>query len=126
MNVIFKRLAPLFLPGPSFSFWPREFLELPHGIPPHDTFGRVFALLDADRYESCFSEWAHSLPVLMADGMKKEIIAIDDKTSRGSDNRSKGQNPLHLVSAWAYEQGLVLGQVSTDEKTNEIRLFHLY
>lgn len=100
--------------------WLREFLELPNGIPSHDTFGRVFALLDAQVFERCFSEWAHSLPVLMDGAMKKEIIAIDGKTSRGSHNRRKGQHPLHLVSAWACEHGLVLGQVSTSEKSNEI------
>lgn len=100
--------------------WLREFLELPGGIPSHDTFGRVFALLDAGIFEQCFTEWAHSLPVLMATGMKKEIIAIDGKTSRRSHNHRKGQHPLHLVSAWACEQGLVLGQVATSEKSNEI------
>jgi predicted transposase YbfD/YdcC len=100
--------------------WLREFLELPHGIPSHDTFGRVFALLDAQAFEQCFTEWAHSLPVLMEGGMKREIIAIDGKTSRGAHNRRKGQHPLHLVSAWACEQGLVLGQVGTAEKSNEI------
>jgi predicted transposase YbfD/YdcC len=100
--------------------WLRGFLELPHGIPSHDTFGRLFALLDADAFERCFSEWAHSLPVLMEGAIKREIIAVDGKTSRGSHNRRKGQNPLHLVSAWACEQGLVLGQVATSEKSNEI------
>ncbi len=100
--------------------WLREFLELPHGIPSHDTFGRVFSLLDAEAFEQCFTEWAHSLPVLIEEGMKKEIIAVDGKTSRGSHNRRKGQHPLHLVSAWACEQGLVLGQVSTHKKSNEI------
>jgi hypothetical protein len=100
--------------------WLREFLELPHGIPSHDTFGRVFALLDAQAFERCFTEWAHSLPVLMEDSLKKEIIAVDGKTSCGSHNRRKGQHPLHLVSAWACEQGVVLGQVATSEKSNEI------
>jgi len=100
--------------------WLREFLELPSGIPSHDTFGRVFALLDADAFEQCFTQWAHSLPLLIDGQVKKEIIAIDGKTSRGSHNRRKGQHPLHLVSAWACEQGLVLGQVSTEEKSNEI------
>ena len=99
--------------------WLREFLELPHGIPSHDTLGRVFALLDASAFEQCFSEWAHSLPLLMED-MKREIIAVDGKTSRSSHNRRKGQHPLHMVSAWAVDQGLVLGQVSTAEKSNEI------
>lgn len=100
--------------------WLREFLELPHGIPSHDTFGRVFSLLDAAVFESCFTDWAHSLPVLMDGGLRREVIAIDGKTSRGSHNRRKGQNPLHLVSAWASDQGLVLGQVATKEKSNEI------
>lgn len=100
--------------------WLREFLELPNGIPSHDTFGRLFALLDAQTFERCFSEWAHSLPVLMEGSMKREVIAVDGKTSRASHNRRKGQHPLHLVSAWAVEQGLVLGQVSTSEKSNEI------
>ncbi len=104
----------------SRELWLREFLELPHGIPSHDTIGRVFALLDSAKFEECFTEWAHSLPALLAGGMQKEIIAIDGKTSRRSHNRRKGQNPLHLVSAWACEQGLVLGQVSTAEKSNEI------
>jgi len=100
--------------------WLREFLELPHGIPSHDTLGRVFALIDSAKFEECFTQWAHSLPELLAGGMQKEIIAIDGKTSRRSHNRRKGQNQLHLVSAWACEQGLVLGQVSTAEKSNEI------
>ncbi len=106
--------------GESKEEWLREFLELPGGIPSHDTFGRVFALLDAAVFERCFTEWAHSLPVLMESGMKKEIIAIDGKTSRRSYNERKGQHPLHLVSAWACEQGLALGQVATSEKSNEI------
>ena len=102
--------------------WLRTFLELPHGIPSHDTLGRVFALLDAQKFEQCFSEWAHSLPQLMLnDGtVRREVIALDGKTSRGAHNRRKGQDPLHLVSAWACEQGLVLGQLRTAEKSNEI------
>jgi predicted transposase YbfD/YdcC len=106
--------------GQSREDWLREFLELPHGIPSHDTFGRVFSLLDAGTFEACFTEWAHSLPVLMESGLRREVIAIDGKTSRGSHNRRKGQNPLHLVSAWASDQGLVLGQVATRAKSNEI------
>ena len=100
--------------------WLREFLELPNGIPSHDTFGRVFAFLDAGTFEQCFSDWAHSLPVLLTGSIKREIIAVDGKTSRGSHNRRKGQNPLHLVSAWACEQGVVLGQVITSAKSNDI------
>ena len=106
--------------GEACADWLADFLELPHGIPSHDTFGRVFALLDASVFEQCFTEWAHSLPVLMEGKLRREVIAIDGKTSRGSHNRCKGQNPLHLVSAWASDQGLVLGQVATKEKSNEI------
>lgn len=106
--------------GVSKEAWLREFLALPHGIPSHDTFGRVFALLDSDRFEACFSDWAHSLPDLMCAPTRRESIAIDGKTSRGSHNRRKGQKPLHMVSAWASDQGIVLGQVSTDVKSNEI------
>ena len=87
--------------------WLAAFLELPHGIPSHDTFGRVFALLDAAVFEECFTDWAHSLPVLMQGSLRREVIAIDGKISRGSHNRRKGQNPLHLVSPWASDQGLV-------------------
>lgn len=71
-------------------------------------------------FETCFTNWAHSLPVLIEGKIRCEVIAIDGKTSRGSHNRRKGQNPLHLVSAWASDQGLVLGQVATKEKSNEI------
>lgn len=69
--------------------WLREFLELPHGIPSHDTFGRVFSLLDASVFEECFTGWAHSLPVLTEGQLRREVIAIDGKTSRGSHNRRK-------------------------------------
>jgi predicted transposase YbfD/YdcC len=101
--------------------WLREFLELPNGIPSHDTLGRVFALLDSSKFEKCFSEWAHSLPLLMNNpSLKREIIAIDGKTSRRSHDNRNGIKPLHMVSAWASEQGLTLGAVATDVKSNEI------
>ena len=106
--------------GQSRQEWLQTFLELPNGIPSHDTFGRVFGLLDANAFERSFSEWARSLSSLLKDTTQTEIIAIDDKTSRASANRKQGQSPLHLVSAWASEQGLVLAQLSTHEKSNEI------
>ena len=112
--------------GISKQAWLQECLELPNGIPSHDTCGRVVSMVDSGVFEQCFSEWAHSLPTLLPpellpeEGIKKEIIAIDGKTSRRSHNRLRGQQPLHLVSAWASEQGLVLGQVSTLDKSNEI------
>lgn|SRR3989338_40289 len=98
--------------------WLGEFLELPHGIPSHDTLARVFAILDSKKFEECFVEWAKSLSSITTP--LKEIISIDGKTSCGSHNRRKGKSPLHMVSAWASEQGLLLGQVATSEKSNEI------
>lgn len=97
--------------------WLSTFLELPNGVPSHDTFGRVFSLLDPEQFESCFYDWIQSLSV----DISSEVIAIDGKTLRGSGNRRKGQKALHIVSAWASNQGLLLGQVKTDEKSNEIR-----
>ncbi|MEA3643861.1 MAG: ISAs1 family transposase [Lamprobacter sp.] len=96
--------------------WLRKFLTLPHGIPSHDTFGRVFGLLDVDKFEACFRSWSHSLCNLIAG----EIIAIDGKTLRRSHDRCHGLPALHLVSAWATENRVVLGQVATDAKSNEI------
>ena len=96
--------------------WLSTFLELPNGIPSHDTFGRVFALLDSEQLDCCFMSWIRSLSI----DIKGEVIAIDGKTLRGSGNRRQGQRPLHLVSAWASERGLMLGQIQTEEKSNEI------
>jgi len=94
--------------------WLRGYLRLTHGIPSHDTFGRLFGLIDADQFEAAFRRWVSSvLPALGA-----EIVAIDGKTSR----RSGGVDAtaLHLVSAFAAGAGLVLGQRATAEKSNEI------
>ncbi len=94
--------------------WLRGFLELEHGIPSHDTFGRVFSMLDPRAFEACFSHWVES----MVTTLEKEMVAIDGKSLRGS--RSRGGAPLHVVSAWATANRVVLGQVSTDAKSNEI------
>ncbi len=107
--------------GKSKEAWLREFLELPHGIPSHDTFGRVFSMLDSSTFEACFIEWTQSIRELVGGHDNQEIISIDGKTSRCSHDRRKGKNPLHMVSAWASEQGLLLGQISTEEKSNEIK-----
>jgi predicted transposase YbfD/YdcC len=96
--------------------WLRTFLKLPSGIPSHDTFSRLFSLLDPEKFEECFLSWIQSLCI----DVNKEIIAIDGKTLRGSHHRKKGQKALHLVSAWAVNNRVVLGQVKTDEKSNEI------
>jgi predicted transposase YbfD/YdcC len=96
--------------------WLKTFLELPNGIPSHDTFARVFSLIDSEKFESCFYAWIESLNI----DVENEIISIDGKTLRGSHNRKKGQKPLHLVSAWASNNKILLGQIKTAEKSNEI------
>src|SRR3954454_10951970 len=102
--------------GRSKLAWLRTFLELPNGIPSHDTFRRVFMLIDPDAFEAGFTAWTGSL----AAGFEREVIAIDGKTLRRSFDYGGDQSPLHLVSAWASEQGLVLGQRCVDGKSNEI------
>ena len=96
--------------------WLRTFLALPNGLPSHDTFGRVFAALDPQRFEECFLAWVRAV-VTHTDG---EVIALDGKTLRRSHDRGAGQAALHLVSAWAATNRLVLGQVAVDAKSNEI------
>jgi predicted transposase YbfD/YdcC len=96
--------------------WLRTFLALSGGIPSHDTFGRVFALLDPDEFRRCFLSWARA--VVGPPG--EQVVAIDGKTLRRSHDRRDGKDALHLVSAWATANGLVLGQVATDAKSNEI------
>ena len=102
--------------GRSKQAWLSTFLDLPNGIPSHDTFRRVFMLIDPDAFEACFAKWAQSL----AAGVEREVVAIDGKTVRRSGSRRHGHGPLHLVSAWASDQGLVLGQREVDGKSNEI------
>ena len=96
--------------------WLRKFLELPAGIPSHDTLRRVFLLLDPNELQSCFLGWASCFRTKISG----ETIAIDGKTVRGSRDKSSNKRPIHVVSAWANENQLVLGQVKVDEKSNEI------
>jgi len=96
--------------------WLKTFLTLPHGIPSHDTFRRVFCLLDPAAFVDCFQHWIDALSA----GLGLKRIAIDGKTLRRSFDRATGKAALHLVSAWATEQHLVLGQVAVDAKSNEI------
>ena len=94
--------------------WLRRFLELPHGIPSHDTFERVFDRLQPQAFHACFLQWVRAVSAAL--GIKH--VAIDGKTLRGSGSARLG--PLHLVSAWATAQHLSLGQVAVDAKSNEI------
>ena len=102
--------------GRSKEEWFRTFLELPNGIPSHDTFGDVFSRLDPERFQECFMEWSQGVAELLPG----EVVAIDGKTARRSYDSRAGKGALHLVSAWASANTLTLGQVSTEEKSNEI------
>ena len=96
--------------------WLKKFLELPNGIPSHDTFRNVFIGIKPEGFTECFMSWVSVLSI----SVKKKIVAIDGKTSRASGSKKKGKKPLHTVSAWVTEANLVLGQVITEEKSNEI------
>lgn len=96
--------------------WLSTFLELPHGIPSHDTLGDVFARLSTREFESCFLNWINAL-VKVSGG---DIIPIDGKTLRRSHNKKDGKSAIHVISAWSNRNQLVLGQYKVDEKTNEI------
>lgn len=96
--------------------WLRGILDLPNGIPSHDTIGRVFARLDPEAFASCFMAWVGTV----AERIKAEVVAIDGKTARRSMDGAAGRGPIHLVNAWATENRLVLGQVRTADKSNEI------
>ncbi len=103
--------------------WLRTFLPLPNGIPSHDTFGRVFAALDPVQFQQGFLNWVQAstsrLAGLTAPG-GRDHVALDGKTLRRSHDRAKGKAALHLVSAWASANRLVLGQIAVAEKSNEI------
>lgn len=93
----------------------RRFLPYERGLPAHDTLNDVINALDGELFKTCFTNWVDTL----RDG-EPDIIAVDGKTSRRSHARGQGREPLHLVSAWATRQRLVLGQEATDIKSNEI------
>jgi predicted transposase YbfD/YdcC len=97
--------------------WFRTFLELPNGIPCHDTFGRVFARIEPEEFGKCLISWIRE--VFPSTGT--DVIAIDGKTSRRSHDRANGKGPIHMVNAWAVENRLILGQVKTEDKSNEIK-----
>jgi predicted transposase YbfD/YdcC len=102
--------------GEAKKRWFRAFLELPHGIPSPDTFARVFGALDPEQFQSAFTRWVQDVSTLVTG----EVIAIDGKTARRSYDRQGGKAAIHMVSAWASDNRLVLGQKKVDDKSNEI------
>jgi predicted transposase YbfD/YdcC len=96
--------------------WFKGFLELPNGIPSHDTFGRVFSMICPEEFEKSFLHWVRDAFRNIA----PQVVAIDGKTLRHSYDRSSNKAAIHMVSAWATENRLVLGQIKTEEKSNEI------
>jgi len=102
--------------GKAQAAWFAEVLDLPHGIPGHETFRRVLARLDPDELPQCFLSWTAALSALSGG----DIVAIDGKTLRHSFDRAAAQAAIHMVSAWANRNRLVLGQVKVDDKSNEI------
>lgn len=102
--------------GKTKQLWFEKFLELENGIPSHDTFSRVFGLLDSQEFLLCLRNWL----VTLGKALKHEGIAIDGKTLRGSFDAATGKSALHVVSAWACGLRVSLGQVAVDGKSNEI------
>jgi len=96
--------------------WLKGFLELPNGIPSHDTFSRVFARIEPKQFQECFLSWVNSI----TKKLELEVIAIDGKTMKQSYDRNQSQKPLHIVSAWSASHQLVLGQKKVNNKSNEV------
>ena len=102
--------------GKAKEQWFRTFLDLPEGIPSHDTFRRIFSLLDPEQFAKCFASWIRgAFPMSDSD-----IVAVDGKTARRSHDRANGKPCIHMVSAWSARNRLILGQVKTEDKSNEI------
>jgi predicted transposase YbfD/YdcC len=102
--------------GQAKEEWLKRFLTLAHGIPCEDTFRRVFARLDAEQFQSCFVEWIKAANQIT----QGQVVAIDGKRLRRSHDKSIGKQAIHMISAWASENHLVLGQMKVDSKSNEI------
>ena len=96
--------------------WLKGFLSLSNGVPSHDTFGRVFSRIDPKQFQNCFMEWVKGISELT----QGQVIAIDGKTLRRSHDKSSAKAAIHMVSAWATENSLVLGQTKVEAKSNEI------
>ncbi len=95
--------------------WLETFLDLPNGIPSHDTFGRVFARLDPEQFQACFLSWVQAINAVLP----TQQIAIDGKTARRSHERAAGKDAIQMVSAWASASHLVLAQRHVAEHSNE-------
>ena len=102
--------------GKKKVLWLKTFLELPNGIPSHDTFGRIFAKIDPIEFQNSFQHWVQTISTLT----KGKIVALDGKQLRGSKDNFLGKRAIYMVSAWAEANELVLGQRKVDEKSNEI------
>jgi DDE_Tnp_1-associated/Transposase DDE domain len=103
--------------GKSKQAWLQTFLALPHGIPSHDTFGRVFARLHPQRFQECFLAWTQAVAQLTHGA----LVSLDGKTVKSSFDRATALSPLHMLSAWCSDNGgLVIGQIKTEQKSNEI------
>ena len=103
--------------GKSKLSWLQTFLALPHGIPSHDTFGRVFARLNPQRFQECFLSWTQAIAQLT----EGALVSLDGKTVKASFDRATASSPLHMLSAWCSQNGgLVVGQLKTDSTSNEI------
>lgn len=96
--------------------WLQQFLELPNGIPSHDTFGRVFSRLNAEQFQACFLEWVKAVNQVT----RGQVVAIDGKQVRRSMDSYRGKGAIYMVSAWAEENRIVLGQRKVADKSNEI------
>lgn len=96
--------------------WLRKFVPLKNGIPSHDTLGRIFAIINHEQFSNCFTEWIDEICSLT----QGEVVAIDGKKIRGSYDKASKSPAIHMVSAFAANNGLCLGQISCEEKSNEI------
>lgn len=99
--------------------WLKSLLPLPNGIPSRDCIRRLLMALKPEAFQKCFQDWIANAPGVEAAG-RGRLIAIDGKTCRGSHDEASGLGPLHIVSAWASEEGIALGQIATEAKSNEI------
>lgn len=96
--------------------WLRQYIPLKNGIPSHDTIGRLFAAMNSTTFQACFTRWVSTI----CGSLVGQVVAIDGKTMRGSHHHRLGKKAIHMVSAFASDQGITLGQLKTEEKSNEI------